>query len=60
MALVVSKTSVKGQQDDVEYWMNLSMAERISAVEVLRQRVFGGRNGTRQGLQRVCRIIHHS
>lgn len=57
MVKVVNKTSLHEQQDDIAYWLSVSPAERIAAVEILRQRVFGGADGTRQGLQRVCRII---
>ena len=57
MSLTVSKTSLHDQQDEISYWLGVSPAERIAAVEVLRKRVFGGADGTRQGLQRVCRII---
>jgi len=57
MVRVVTKLSLSDEQDDVAYWLSLSVAQRISAVEILRQRVFGGVDGTRQGLQRVCRIV---
>ena len=60
MARVVKKSTVQGQADDVQYWLSVPMSERVAAVEVLRQRMFGGQDGTRQGLQRVCRIIHRA
>ncbi len=60
MARVVMKSSVSCQADEVQYWLSVPMPERVAAVEVLRQRMFGGQNGTRQGLQRVCRIIHRT
>ena len=41
----------------LQYWLSRDPAERIAAVEIIRQRVFGGTDETRQGLQRVCRII---
>jgi len=60
MARVVAKTTVKDQIDDMQYWLTVPMSERVAAVEVLRQRMYGGENGDGQGLQRVCRIIHNS
>jgi len=57
MARVATKSSLLDEQDDVAYWLSLSGSQRIAAVEILRQRVFGGVDGTRQGLQRVCRIV---
>lgn len=57
MVRVVTKLSLSDDQNDVAYWLSLSASQRISAVEILRQRVFGGVDGTRQGLQRVCRIV---
>lgn len=43
---------------DLAYWLSRPMAERIAAVEVLRQQAFGGKapHDAEQRLQRVCRI----
>ena len=60
MARVVVKSTVHDQPDDSEFWNSKSMTERVAAVEILRQRWIGVNDGTRQGLQRVCRIIHRS
>ena len=60
MARVVSKSTVRAQSDDLNYWRTIPIAQRVAVVEVLRQRMFGENNGTRQGLQRVCRIIHRA
>lgn len=60
MVRVVEKSTVKNQVDDLAYWLGRPIAERIGAVEILRRRVYGGTDGTRQGLQRVCRVIHRS
>ena len=60
MVRVVAKSSVQTQSDDLTYWRTIPIAQRVAVVEVLRQRMFGENNGTRQGLQRVCRIIHRS
>ncbi|MFM8858009.1 MAG: hypothetical protein ACKOI2_12595 [Actinomycetota bacterium] len=60
MVKVVTKTTLHAQDDELEYWLSRPMSERIAAVEILRQRVYGGGDGTRQGLQRVVNIIHRS
>ena len=60
MVRIVAKSTVQNQSDDLTYWRTIPIAQRVAVVEVLRQRMFGENNGTRQGLQRVCRIIHHS
>jgi hypothetical protein len=57
---VATKSTLHGQPDEIQHWLGVSMSERVAAVEILRQRVFGGVHGTRQGLQRVCRVIHRS
>jgi predicted Fe-S protein YdhL (DUF1289 family) len=54
---VVTKSDLHNQQDELSYWLSVSPKERIAAMKILRQRMFGGGDGTRQGLQRVCRII---
>ena len=60
MQRVVSRSTVQTQSDDLDYWRTIPIAQRVAVVEVLRQRMFGENNGTRQGLQRVCRIIHRA
>lgn len=57
MALVVNRVKLQEGDSELEYWLSRDPAERIAAVEIIRQRVFGGTDETRQGLQRVCRII---
>ena len=57
MALVVNRVKLHEGDSELQYWLNRDPAERIAAVEIIRQRVFGGADETRQGLQRVCRII---
>ena len=57
MALVVNRSSLHEGDSELQYWLSRDPAERIAAVEIIRQRVFGGTDETRQGLQRVCRII---
>ena len=57
MALVVNRVRLHEGDSDLQYWLSRDPAERIAAVEIIRQRVFGGTDEARQGLQRVCRII---
>ncbi|MFM8248941.1 MAG: hypothetical protein ACKOPL_04300 [Acidimicrobiaceae bacterium] len=57
MALVVNRVDLRKGDSDLQYWLSRDPAERIAAVEIIRQRIFGGTDETRQGLQRVCRII---
>ena len=57
MALVVNRVKLHEGDSELQYWLSRDPSERIAAVEVIRQRVFGGADETRQGLQRVCRII---
>jgi hypothetical protein len=57
MALVVTKTTLGCENDDVLFWQDKSMDDRIATVEVLRHRMIGGESATRSGLQRVCRIV---
>ena len=39
--------------EDLDYWLNRTPEERISAVEILRRQHYG----SSERLQRVCRII---
>jgi hypothetical protein len=57
MALVVNRVDLRERDTELRYWLSRDPAERIAAVEIIRQRIFGGADETRQGLQRVCRII---
>jgi hypothetical protein len=43
---------------DLAYWLARPMAERIAAVELLRQQAFGASapSDAEQRLQRVCRV----
>ena len=43
---------------DLAYWLSKTMAERVAAVEVLRQQAFGTRvsGDAEQRFQRVCRV----
>lgn len=43
---------------DLAFWLSLPMAERIAAVETLRQQAFGDKvpSDAEQRLQRICRV----
>lgn len=56
IAKVVTKSAVRDQIDEVAYWAGVSLEERVAAVEVLRRRMYGGNDGVRPRLQRVCRV----
>ncbi|MEN9801538.1 MAG: hypothetical protein RLZ37_663 [Actinomycetota bacterium] len=56
MSRVVTKSTVRDQVDEVVYWAGVSFEERVAAVEVLRRRMYGGNDGVRPRLQRVCRV----
>ncbi len=45
--------------DDLAYWLSRPMAERIAAVETLRQQAFssGAVIDAEPRLQRVCRVV---
>lgn len=42
IAIAASKSGVADQPDDVDYWLKEDPAERVAAVEVMRQRLYGG------------------
>jgi hypothetical protein len=57
MTVVVAKCGLHEEPSALDYWLSREPVERLAALEVIRQRVFGGRDETRQGLQRVCRVV---
>jgi len=54
---VVTKRNLKDSQNDYAYWMTKSPAERISALELLRQHYLSLTKDAPQRLQRVYRIV---
>jgi hypothetical protein len=56
MIKVAVVTTLHAKSNDLAYWLSRPMAERIAAVELLRQRHDAGRPNAGQGLQRVCRV----
>ena len=57
---IVQRFPLHDEPDEIAYWLTRPVAERIAAVEVLRQRVYGYNADTRMGLQRVCCVIHRT
>jgi hypothetical protein len=48
----------KGEDEsNIDYWVSLSAEERLTELERIRQEYHRQRYGTRQGFQRVYRII---
>lgn len=48
----------KGQDNsNLLYWLSLSEKERMAELEKIRQEVNLKKHGTRQGLQRVYRVV---
>ena len=60
MKAVVNKTTLHDEPDEIAYWLTRPVAERIAAVEVLRQRAYGYNADTRAGIQRVARVADRS
>jgi hypothetical protein len=56
MEKVISRYPLKAQPRDTEYWLSRPVAERLAAVEQLRQNWLVANPDAIQGLQRVCRI----
>lgn len=56
MDKVVKIVDKKDGGFDAEYWASKSSQERIEALEIIRNQYLT-KNGIRQRLQRVCRII---
>jgi hypothetical protein len=42
----VNRASLHDEPDEIAYWLTRLVTERVAAVEILRQRVFGGSDGT--------------
>ena len=57
MKKVVNRASLHDEPDEIAYWLTRPVAERVAAVEVLRQRVFGYTPATRTGIERVARVV---
>ena len=54
---VVRIIDMKDDRGDLDYWLTKSPAERIDAIEILREQYMRFTGNVQQGLQRVCRVI---
>ena len=51
----------KGEDDsNIKYWLSLSYNERMAELEKIRQFINKRKYGTRQGFQRVYRVVKRS
>ncbi len=57
---VVTKKSMHGCDDDVEYWLSRPAAERLGAFEELRRTYYGWADGAEPRLSRVLRVTRSS
>lgn len=52
------KVVKKGQdQSNLQYWISLSKKERLEQLEEMRQQINSDKYETRQGFQRIYRVI---
>jgi len=54
---VVRIIDMKDDRGDLDFWLTKSPAERIDAIEILREQYMRFRGDVQQGLQRVYRVI---
>jgi hypothetical protein len=57
MEKVIARYPLKEQPRDTEYWLSRPVAERLAAVEQLRQDMLATEPDAIQGLQRICRVV---
>lgn len=50
--------SLKDKTSDYEFWLTKTEAERLEAIELLRNQYIQYSENVQQGFQRVCRIIN--
>lgn len=60
MEKVVRIINMKDDKGDREYWITKTPAERIDAIEVLREQYMRFKGNVQQGFQRVCRVIEQT
>lgn len=53
----IEKRKLKDISTDLEYWLSRTPDERLSAVELLRQNLYGYSNDNPPRLQRVAKIV---
>ncbi|MBA3598976.1 MAG: hypothetical protein H0W40_16605 [Methylibium sp.] len=56
MEKAVVRTTLKTEEPALRYWLSRPAAERVAAVETLRQRYIAQHFDVEPRLQRVCRI----
>ncbi len=52
--------NMKDDKGDREYWMSKTPAERIDAIEILREQYMRFKGDVQQGLQRIYRIVEQT
>jgi hypothetical protein len=57
IAKVIKKYKVGEQPKDIAYWRKKTFAERLDALEQIRQEYNTWRYSAQQGLQRVYRVV---
>ena len=60
MEKVVRIINIKDDKGDREYWMSKSPAERIDAIEILREQYVRFKGDVQQGLQRIYRVVEQT
>ena len=57
MDKVIRIISQKAEKSDFIFWKNKSFAERIDAIEFLRNQYYSLSKNVQQRFQRVCRVV---
>lgn len=57
MGRVVRVINMKDDHGDRGFWLTKTPADRIDAIETLREQYVRFKGDVQQGLQRVCRVI---
>jgi hypothetical protein len=57
MEKVIHIISQKDEGSDFIFWKDKSFAERLDAIEFLRNQYYSLNKNVQQGFQRVCRVI---
>ena len=53
----VEKRKMKDENTDLDYWLSRTSDERLSAVELIRQNLYGYLNDNPPRLQRIVTIV---
>lgn len=60
MEKVVRIINMKDDRGDRAYWMSKSPAERIDAIEILREQYMRFKGDVQHGLQRIYRVVEQT